>query len=258
MDNKSGLFYRFLERLAKRWKCPKERLWRALACLHAAVITKSLHIPDLIDEPKWMDGSPSECAQIVSNFVAVGKAKKAERGYLPQTDRFSITGLSYVTRQVSKKGGEGKKVSLAGWADGTKPELSIFTYLERYKSDLHAANSKGAEQLLAELQSKTDEGKSKYPGAGELVSQRTLTYIEPSGLVRNVVRAYMPGGSGTRFATQLPFVLAGGNNIDVEAAREMVKKMNMPAFLTKVKTNLEKCVRVCSSRPPEYVQYGRI
>ena len=109
MDNKSGLFYRFLERLAKRWKCPKERLWRALACLHAAVITKSLHIPDLIDEPKWMDGSPSECAQIVSNFVAVGKAKKAERGYLPQTDRFSITGLSYVTRQVSKKGGMGRR-----------------------------------------------------------------------------------------------------------------------------------------------------
>ena len=217
----------------------KERVWRILAAEHAAVITKSKHIPDLLDEPQWIDGNSSEMAQIVSNFVAVGLAKKATRGYLPQTDRFSITGLPYVTRAVSKKGGEGKKASLAGYADGTHPELCLFTHFENYKDDLYAANSKGTEQLIAELNSKKADGKKKYPGAGELVSHRTMTYNEGTGMTKNELRMYVPGGRGTSFAAQLPVVLAAGDDVDVEAARALVKSTDITVFLAKVKKILE-------------------
>ena len=55
----------------------------------------------------------------------------------------------------------------------THPELSLFTHFENHKADLYAANSKGAEQLIAELNSKKADKKKKYPGEPGTVARNT-------------------------------------------------------------------------------------
>ena len=66
--------------------------------------------------------------------------------------------------------------SLAGYADGTRPDLSLVQQLHTHARDLQGLD---APSLLHELQSKGRNGRGKkYPGASGLITKRVLTYLE--------------------------------------------------------------------------------
>ena len=145
----------------------------------------------------WLANDVEEKRALVSRMAVTNACEVEEYGARSiAIKRFGISGFPFVTKPPNAATGRGGRgPSLVGYADLSHPELSFLTAIEDSADSLHAANSQdGAAGLLKRL------SKPDIKGGGGLVSERTLTHIEPTGMVDGVLKPYQGGGAGTRKA----------------------------------------------------------
>ena len=99
--------------------------------------------------------------------------------------------------------------------------------------------------------------RSQLPGAGELCSQRVLTYLEPSGLLSDVLKPYLQGGTGSRSALLFTAVLIGLDAKDIKVHEVLGKlKEYLEEKDERNETKLAARLRDVASETATLAQFG--
>ena len=197
---------RYIE-FAMKLKAKKLSATASLKCMlqwgHAAQIVASEFRERLAEDgggplcDVWLADDVEEKRALVSRMAVTNACEVREYGARSiAIKRFGISGFPFMTKPPDAATGRGGRApSLVGYADLSHPELSFLSAIENRRGALYAASSKdGARGLLERL------NKPDIKGGGGLVSERTMTHIEPTGMVGGVLEPYQSGGAGTRKA----------------------------------------------------------
>ena len=209
LDSKVSRWVSFFKKLKKVGCQPREMLTRTLIYGHALYPVSSYYRNKLSEDGEgplnnvWLLGSVEKARALVSRVATENALARSFDKWCSSiaTKRHGISGLPFVTKPanpVTLKGGSGP--SLAGYADLSRPELSLLQRISELGASLHSKGAEGAAALLKRL------SKKDFPGGGGLTTQRVLTYSEFTLLFKGVLKAYLPGGNGSKKA--LTFVAA--------------------------------------------------
>ena len=254
MDAKASRTHTRVKHIQSVCEDEDEVLARVLALEHTAYITASYHRKLIIEDSTeamadgplaatWANGDALAMCKVVCDVGAESAQRQEAKQPSLATCRHSISGLPWVSkpRTASSKKGAGEGRSLAGYADGSRPDLSLVQAILENSKLLHKAATQrqnGAHALLAAL--------SKLPGGGGLCSKRTVTYLEGTGLIGGVLEPYVTGGAGSRNALKFLAAVLGIEWCDVDEA----------AFMRPFKAMLE-FVDANGRRPLEAAVYER-
>ena len=170
------------------------------------------------------DAEPRMRAAVAATQVrnAAGMANGADS---MATARHSIAGLPLVTKPPDETGRGGSGPSLAGYGDGSREDLSLIHSIVKHRRVLTSANERsGVAGVLAALKT------NAFPGGGGLCTERVLTYLEPTGLVQNVLKPWASGGGGSNKAILFASTVAGVDASEVktlEVLEDLKKRLEM-------------------------------
>jgi hypothetical protein len=257
MDAKASRAHARVRHIQSVCTAESEVLARVLALEHTAYITcsadRALVVEDageMAEGPLakiWSTGSAEAMCKVACAVGAESARRQGQGEASCATNRHSIAGLPWVTRPATaaSKPGAGQGRSLAGYADGSRTNLSLIHALMAKSEALHEAAKRpdGARALLAELE--------KLPGGGKLCSKRTLTYLEGTGLVAGVLDPYLRGGQGSRNALKfLAAVLGLDWSVVDEGAFMAALKVQLETAGSDGRRPLEAAVLECASVTP--------
>ena len=257
MDAKASRAHARVQHLRSTCAAESEVLARVLALEHTAYITSSADRKLVVEDAEemasgplaeiWSTGSAETMCQVACDVAAASTRRQEEGGTSCATNRHSIAGLPWVTRPATaaSKPGAGQGRSLAGYADGSRTDLSLIHALVAKREALHKAAKRpdGAHALLAAL--------GGLPGGGKLCSKRTLTYLEGTGLVEGVLQPYVEGGQGSRNALKfLAAVLGVDWSVVDERAFMLALKVQLETAGSDGRRPLEAAVYECARAIP--------
>jgi hypothetical protein len=257
MDAKCSRSLAFAEALRKEARTEgftrEEELIMYMQWAHAAYPVASRYREHISEDPErvglkpklsvWLRKDESkEKRSIVVTMAKASENQQAEAdGNSMALQRHGISGCGFTTKEGSLK------PSIAGRKDGSGEEHSLLAtlgnagakLLSKLYEPLPAWKSKGkgkgkatatgatkgqplpAREFLKKVMQHKD-----VSGGGGLITQRVMALSEPTGLLGDVLEAYMPGGDGSHKALVFVATLLGiePTEIDVQAVLTALKR----------------------------------
>lgn len=242
-DAKVSRFIEFFHALQEQHLPQATMLGRLLIWAHSAYMVRSGQ-RHLISEDvgsseatvrldKWLSSqSVLERREIVAQAV-----RDCEHESLA-IQRHGISGCPFTTKPPNEYGRGGQGPSLVGSDDFTSAStslsnehLSLIDTMWKHREVLaNALATDGVVGLLKQLK------KPAIKGAGSLISERTLTYLEGTGALGHVTFPYLTGGMGSRKAKTFAASVLGIDDAEL-------KQVSTLEMLTALKTQLEEKTR---------------
>jgi len=229
----AGNIFRGVESIVKANPDRGEHLWRSLAFGHLAYLLDSSSY-DKIDINVFTSGDVPDMVAHVRDLHGMVNARTAAT-----CSGRHQPGVYLVSRGADeKRNGKGK--SLGGrlgagaeeqdtYLDVDGNRVALFHALCEGKAELSDCTT--GKEILAMFKRTYAKGVEEppgapvYPGAGELMSQRTLTLMEPTGLFREVIGTYMAGGSGSQRPSAMVAAELGIEDYDSEVVMERLRSI---------------------------------